>query len=105
MKFFMFYVCLDDWMTAESGRYRDEDKLDRLINADNDLKRHWNDVKGGSQFQGWLNGLHKVGQVEDMRPSMQGRRAVKLTNTSDFDQVMRFINQIHCNLFHGAKSP
>lgn len=105
MKFFMFYVCLDAWMTAESGMDKDEDKLDWLINTDNDLKRHWDGIKNGPQFQSWLNGLLKVGQVDDMRPSKQGNRVVTLSDTSDFGQVIHFIYQVRCNLFHGAKSP
>ncbi len=105
MKFFTFYMCLDAWMTAESGEDKDGDKLNWLINTPNDLSRHWDGIKNGAQFQSWLNGLLKESPIDDMRPSMQGRRQVTLTDTSEFGQVIRFIYQIRCNLFHGSKSP
>lgn len=99
----MFYICLDAWMTAESGKDKDMDKLYWLFDTKNDLKEHWNGIKNGAQFQSWLNGLLKVGTVYDMRLSQQGLRIVTLTDTTDFEQVIRFIYQIRCNLFHGAK--
>lgn len=105
MKFFMFYMCLDAWMTAESGKDKDVDKLNWLINTPNDLNRYWDGIKNGAKFQSWLNGLLKESPIDDMRPSMQGRRQVSLTDTTDFNQVIRFIYQIRCNLFHGSKSP
>jgi len=105
MKFFTFYMCLDAWMTAESGMDRDSDKLDWLINTDNELKRHWGGIKDGAMFQSWLNGLAGESPIPDSRPSQQGKRSVALTSTSDFEQVIRFINQVRNNFFHGNKSP
>lgn len=105
MKFFMFYMCLDAWMTAESGKDKDEDKLEWLIFTPNPLKSHWDGIKRGPQFQSWLNGLAHESPIYDMRPSKQGLRTVTLSDTSDFNEVMRYIYQIRCNLFHGSKSP
>ena len=104
MKFFMFYICLDAWMTSASGEDRDDKKLEWLINTDNPLKEHWAGISSGSGFQSWLNGLHKIGRVEDMRPRHRGEY-VELSDINDFEQLMRFIYQIRCNLFHGGKSP
>ncbi|HEX7633135.1 MAG TPA: hypothetical protein VF401_02285 [Candidatus Saccharimonadales bacterium] len=105
MKFFVFYMCLDAWMTAESGKDRDEDKLNWLINTPNDLNHHRQGIQGGAKFQSWLNGLMRESPVDDMRPSKLGVRTVSLSDTSDFSQVVKFIYQIRCNLFHGSKSP
>ena len=104
MKFFMFYICLDAWITSASGEDRDDKKLDWLINTDNPLKEHWAGISGGSHFQSWLNGLLRIGRVEDMRPRHRGEY-IELSDISDFEQVVRFIYQIRCNLFHGGKSP
>jgi hypothetical protein len=103
-KFFMFYMCLDAWMTAESGEDHDKKKLDWLINEDNVLKTHWSGILNGEQFHSWLNGLKKIGIVNDMRPKNPGPPK-ELTDVYDFEQVIRFIYQIRCNLFHGSKSP
>lgn len=105
MKFFTFYMCLDAWMTAESGNDRDEDKIEWLINTPNALNQHWNGIKNGAQFQSWLNGLLKESPITDLRPSLHGTRQVELIDTTDFNQVIRFIYQVRCNLFHGGKSP
>jgi hypothetical protein len=105
MKFFMFYMCLDAWMTAESGKDRDEDKLNWLVNTPNTLKNHWNSIKNEAKFQSWLNGLLNESPIDDMRPSQRNIHTVTLSDTSDFSQVIQFIYQIRCNLFHGGKSP
>ena len=91
-------------MTAESGEDHDKKKLDWLINEDNVLKTHWSGILNGEQFHSWLNGLKKIGIVNDMRPKNPGPPK-ELTDVYDFEQVIRFIYQIRCNLFHGSKSP
>jgi hypothetical protein len=45
----------------------------------------------------------KIGQVEDMRPNHRGEHKY-LADSDDLFQVMAFIYQIRCNLFHGGKS-
>jgi hypothetical protein len=104
IKFFMLYMCLDAWITSESEEEKDSKKLDWLINNENDLKKYWEEVKCGEQFQSWLNGFLQRGVVYDMRPKHRGE-FISLTNTDNFSQVVRFIYQIRCNLFHGEKSP
>jgi hypothetical protein len=101
VRFFMFYMCLDAWMSEESQAEHDSDKLKWLINKDNALKEFWTTTPHKTVP---LNGLVGVGEVENMHPKHRGK-IVRLIDADDFGQVIRFIYQIRCNLFHGGKSP
>ena len=103
VRFFIMYMCLDAWMTSESEAEKDTEKLNWLINIGNDPGTYWEQVKPGKQFQSWLNGLEKQEKVENMHPRHRGKY-VFLKDTDNFGQVMKFIYQIRCNLFHGGKS-
>lgn len=101
-KFFFFYVCFDAWITTESGKDRDIDKIDWFINNDSCLKDRWKDIQS-SVTKSWLANLKNLSPIEDMRPNHN--RKVYLNNTEDIGEVVKFIYQIRCNLFHGAKDP
>lgn len=88
-------------MTSGSQSDNDREKLDWLVNHENPLKTHWADSPHKAVP---LNGLEKIGRVEDMRPSHRGEY-VYFNDVENFEQIMRFIYQIRCNLFHGGKSP
>src|SRR3989344_605946 len=100
VKMFIMYMCLDAWMTSGSGRDRDDQKLKWLKEMDNPLKEHWANAPNNRVS---LNGLKKVGKVEDMRPNHRGKYKY-LIDVDNFAEVMKFIYQIRCNLFHGGKS-
>ena len=101
IKFFIMYMCLDAWMTSGSGSDSDHQKLRWLIESDNELKRYWSSTPHKKVP---LQGLKSIGEVEDMRPNHRGEYK-RLTDTDDLKQVVEFIYQIRCNLFHGGKSP
>jgi hypothetical protein len=88
-------------MSEESRGEYDREKLDWLISTDNVLKSHWDDTPHKT---GPLNGLAGVREVENMHPNHRGE-FVYLTDINDFGQIIRFMYQIRCNLFHGGKSP
>jgi hypothetical protein len=100
IKFFIMYMCLDAWITEGSGEEYDRDKLKWLKSKDNPLREYWTTTPNKKVP---LQGLAKIGQVEDMHPKRRGR-IVYLKSVDDFDQVIDFIYQIRCNLFHGGKS-
>ena len=100
IKFFIMYMCLDAWKTTESGFDSDAKKLKWLQETDNSLKKYWAATPNKKVP---LQGLKKIGKVEDMRPNNRGEFKY-LTDTDDFKQVTEFIYQIRCNLFHGGKS-
>ena len=101
IEFFVMYMCLDAWMTAGSLSDSDAKKLKWLKESDNPLREYWKDTPKKTDY---LQGLMKIGEVEDMRPNHRGEYRL-LSDVDDFDQVIEFIYQIRCNLFHGGKSP
>lgn len=100
IKFFIMYMCLDAWMTSDSGYDRDDQKLRWLKETENPLKDLWPFVPHKKVP---LQGLKKIGKIEDMRPRHRGEYKY-LTDTDNFDEIIAFIYQIRCNLFHGGKS-
>lgn len=103
IKFFFFYVCFDAWITSESNKDSDWEKLNWLFTNDSCLKRQWSEVQS-SRVISLLKNLQHYSPLEDMRPGHRNRK-VYLDDTENFEQVIRFIYQIRCNLFHGAKDP
>jgi hypothetical protein len=101
IKFFILYMCLDAWMTSGSQLDSDSKKLDWLTNSENPLRMYWQESPHKTVP---LNGLKKIGVIEDMRPNHRGEY-IRLDDIGDFRQIVRFIYQIRCNLFHGGKSP
>jgi hypothetical protein len=100
VRFFIYYMCLDAWMTSESGHDSDEQKKRWLIETDNALKQHWSDMP---ETEKPLLRLTQIGKVEDMRPRHRGQYKY-LRDANDLKQVVNFIYQVRCNLFHGGKS-
>jgi len=100
VKMFIVYMCLDAWMTTGSGEDLDSRKLSWLKDSDNPLNKHWASAPNKKVP---LNGLKGVGKIEDKRPTHGGEHKY-LTDTENLDQIVDFIYQIRCNLFHGGKS-
>lgn len=103
IKFFFFYVCFDAWVTAESGQDADTKKIKWFLENDNCLKSKWSDIQS-SITKSWLANLRNLSSIEDMRPNHRGRK-VYLNDTENLEEVVNFIYQIRCNLFHGSKNP
>lgn len=103
VRFFFFYVCFDAWVTAESGKDIDSQKIDWFLENENCLKEKWPDIQS-SVTKSWLAGLKSLSPVEDMRHSHRGEK-IHLNDTEDLGEIIRFIYQVRCNLFHGSKSP
>jgi hypothetical protein len=93
-------MCLDAWMTSGSGQDSDSQKKKWLKETDNPLRQTWPSVPGKEAS---LLGLKQIGEVEDMRPGHSGERK-KVSDANNFEEVIEFIHQIRCNLFHGGKS-
>lgn len=83
-------------------------KIARNYNGffDNDscLKDSKSGFWNSSQTQSLLNNLKNLSPIEDMRPNHRGEYK-KLNDTNNFEEVVMFIYQIRCNLFHGSKNP
>jgi len=88
-------------MTAGSGSDSDTQKRRWLTSTDNPLRKYWDSTPNKKVL---LQGLKNIGQVEDMRPAHRGEYKY-LSDVNNFTEVIEFIYQIRCNLFHGGKSP
>jgi len=103
IRFFFFYVCLDAWITAESGQDIDTEKIKWFLKHVNCLKSKWPDIQS-SVIKSWLANLKNLSPIEDMRRNHRGRK-VYLNDTENLEEIIKFIYQIRCNLFHGSKNP
>lgn len=102
IKFFFFYICFDAWITALSQKDADQDKLEWFFNNDNCLKSHWQDIQS-SITKSWIKNLSNLSPIYDMRLGHRNRTVV-LDDVENFEQIVKFIYQIRCNLFHGSKN-
>lgn len=102
-KFFFFYVCFDAWITAESGKDADTKKIKWFLENDNFLKSKWPDIQH-SVTESWLISLKNLSPIEDMRLNHRGKK-VYLNDIDNLGEIIKFIYQIRCNLFHGSKNP
>ena len=101
VRFFIYYMCLDAHMVSGSGADNDSQKLDWLKDTNNPLKQLFVNKEFNTSD---LGGLMQYPRIEDMRPNHRGEYK-DLQDISNFNQVIDFIYQIRCNLFHGQKSP
>ncbi len=99
--FFIYYMCLDAWMTSEAGVDSDMDKLSWLTNHGGILKRVFDNKEFDLSSLTLLQGLSPI---KDLRP-LRGGGLTYLHDTTNFKEVVGFIYQIRCNLFHGGKNP
>ncbi|MBI2012230.1 hypothetical protein HYS91_05695 [Candidatus Daviesbacteria bacterium] len=104
IRFFFFYVCFDAWITAESGKDSDRDKIRWFLENDNCLKEQRFGFWNASRAQSLLKNLRNLSPVEDMRPGRKGKYK-ELKDINNLEEVVWFIYQIRCNLFHGSKDP
>lgn len=101
IRFFIYYICLDTLIIYFSGKHQDNEKLKWLIESDNLLKIIWcKDIIVHQKDN--LNKLIILRAVNDMRPGINS--TVTYNNIENFEEGIRFIYQIRCNLFHGQKS-
>ena len=98
--YFILYMCLDTWMTIGSNEHGDIQKKEWAAREDNYLQSNWKGTQLSSVKD--LKELKRLSPVKDLRPGLENR-TVPLNNIYDFLQIMDFIYQIRCNLFHGGK--
>lgn len=102
-RFFIYYMCFDAWITAESGADSDRDKIKWFKNNDSCLKKS---LGVSSQVRGLLTALKNHGPIKDMRPNHNRHdRKVSLNQINNMNELIDVIYQIRCNLFHGSKNP
>lgn len=103
LKFFIYYLCFDAWITAESGKDSDAAKKRWFKNNDNCLRDKFSEARD-ARMKNWLTALKNNCPIRDMRPGQQNK-TVSLSDLSDVEEVVEVLYQIRCNLFYGSKSP
>lgn len=101
VQFFILYMCLDNWMTIGSGLANDQGKKHWIEKNGNLLSKYWSEAPHLSLEH--LHRLKELSPIEDLRPTHRGH-FTNLDDIDDFRNVVDFIYQIRCNLFHGGKN-
>ena len=97
LNFMLCWIMFDAYLTEISQCDRDTDKLQFFFQNENDFKsRLLNNGSLGSIK------LKELSPIEDMRPGSS--LLVRLNDENSVEQVFKFIYQVRCNLFHGAKN-
>ncbi|MFA6594162.1 MAG: hypothetical protein WCT16_02780 [Candidatus Buchananbacteria bacterium] len=95
LKFILYWMIFDAYLTEISQNSQDEQRLKYFFENSSDFKSHIVNKKISAKE------LKKLSPVRDMRPN-HNERAV-LNDENDLEQVFRFLYKIRCNLFHGAE--
>lgn len=103
VRFIFYWMIFDAYLTENSEKDSDTERLNWFYTTDNELKGIFKEYWGKPDYQTALEELKKLSPVQDMRPSQRGYRAISLENAADVNQIIAFIYQIRCNTFHGTK--
>ena len=103
VRFMLYWMMFDAAITEMSGKDGDGARLDWFFETDNELKDIFMDYWAQQDFLNVIDELRKLSPIRDMRPSKRDIRTVELNDINDIEQIIRFIYQIRCNTFHGAK--
>jgi len=101
LSFMLCWVIFDSYLTEISKSDTDKERLLFFLKEENSFRKaiseNPNFIKEfGSKFKNLL-------PVYDMRPN-HSTEFKEVTNEDNLDQVINFVYQIRCNLFHGAKN-
>lgn len=97
VKFIIFYLCLDAWSATLPAKPSDTNKISWLATNINDS---W--LQDNSKY---LIKLKTLSPIENMNPNLSRHPQRFLNDIHNKEEVVYFIYQIRCNLFHGTKCP
>ena len=99
LDFMLCWMIFDAYLTEISQSGLDRDKLNYFYQNNCDFKTRilakWNSLSG------YALKFKELSPIQDMRPN--SNRTVVLQDENNLEQVLNFVYQIRCNLFHGAK--
>lgn len=104
IKFILYWFCFNSWISYLSNKDNDRQAINWFIDNESCLKKVTENFWQSSQTQAIQRNLQNLGPVYDMRPNYRNRKT-EIKNINDVGQVINYIYQIRCNLFHGSKSP
>jgi hypothetical protein len=103
IRFFLFYICFEAWLTSESDSDKFEKKLKWLLSTQNILMDTVSDFWKSPSNQAALTALKSLSPIYDTRPG--STKSVSVNDVNNIEEVVRAIYQVRCNFFHGTKDP
>jgi len=94
--FILYWMIFDAYLTEISQCNTEEQKLQYFFRNSSDFKSYIINKKISAKE------LKKLSPILDMRPG--SNRQVHLNDEDNLEQIFRFLYQVRCNLFHGAKN-
>lgn len=100
IRFVLYYLIFDAFISNESGSGNDKTKLRWFYDNNNSLKGSfkacWN-----TKLLPQARALKSICPVYDMRPG--STKSVTINDETNIEEIFNVIYQIRCNLFHGSK--
>lgn len=103
-KFLFLWICFNAWLAYRSGKDIDAHMIDWLVvqtASTSDLIEKYETLKINKHFSNALKELANQAPIKDSRGI---RKDINIIDENDFENIVRAIYRIRCNLFHGGKS-
>jgi len=102
-KFVFLWICFNAWLGYKSDKFLDSEMIKWLLKQTSlvsDLVSSYENAKKTEPFRENLKTLADMSPIYDSR----GRRSpIKIKDENDFENVVKAIYRVRCNLFHGGK--
>jgi hypothetical protein len=101
-KFLFLWICFNAWLEHRSGKDADAKMIEWLVNQTNtssDLVESFELCKNKPIFN---NSLDILAQKSPFKDSRGKRPDITVKDKNDFENIVRAIYRIRCNLFHGS---
>lgn len=102
-KFIFLWICFNAWLDYKSGEFLDSEMINWLIRqtfSTSDLISNYENAKKTEPLMRSLKTLADMSPIYDSR----GRRdPIRIKDEDDFENIVKGIYRIRCNLFHGGK--
>lgn len=104
-RFVFYYFCFNAIAANLSAKESDAQMITWLCENDNPIKNRFFklfNLDGTPYFPQRIETLKNLGPIHS---NLQGKTPRSITDIRNFEEVIRAIYCVRCNLFHGAKSP
>ena len=103
-EFVYLYFCINALMSNLSGERTDRGALNWLYTNDNPLRDVWERFHQRKSIDDCIARLRRLAPVPTHRPVHVPQHLV-ISDAGAMNEVMDYIYQVRCNLFHGRKDP
>jgi len=108
-RFVCLWICFNAWLDCRSDENTDKEMIVWLIkkfheNKSCDLIHQYEMAKKTDPFVNSLKGLVLESQKEPIKSERGAWRSIRIHNEHDFENILKAIYKVRCNLFHGQKN-